>query len=311
MRRRTALMFLTPLAALSLIGAGCGGGTKSGETSGDTSASSTDPAAILGAVKADDQTKPAKVAMELGVTLDGQLDNPQVAAFLGNGPINIKMSGPYDPTAKSADIVFDIKAGKIALPGKLRMVDAKTAFIGLQDKWYAIPESSLKSSTSKVATDPGATLTALGNPADLLDNAKVVGGETIEGVATDHVSGDLNLDKLAAAMERMSKSTATAASQAESLAKLKEAVKSGTVDVWVGQDDKQVHRLKLDVDVTVPAASQKSSMGITGAKVALTVQSTPVSSVSVSAPSGALTMQQFQNDVLTVIMSNLGSTTAP
>lgn len=311
MRRRTALMFLTPLAALSLIGAGCGGGAKSSETSGDTSASSTDPAAILGAVKAEDQTKPAKVAMDLGVTLVGQIDNPQAAAILGNGPINVKLSGPYDPTAKSADMVFDLKAGKINLPGKLRMIDGKTAFVGLQDKWYSIPESSLQSSTSKVATDPGATLTALGNPADLLDNAKVVGGETIEGIATDHVSGDLNLDKLAAAMERMSKSTSTAASQAESVAKLKEAVKSGTVDVWVGQDDKQVHRMKLDLDVAIPTESQKTSMGVTGAKIVLTLQSTPVSSVSVSAPSGALTMQQFQNDLLTVIMSNLGSTTAP
>jgi hypothetical protein len=95
------------------------------------------------------------------------------------------------------------------------------------------------------------------------------------------------------------------------VAKLKEAVKSGTVDVWVGQEDKQVHRMKLDLDVAIPTESQKTSMGVTGAKIVLTLQSTPVSSVSVSAPSGALTMQQFQNDLLTVIMSNLGSTTAP
>lgn len=311
MRRRTSLMFLTPLAALSLIGAGCGGGTKSGETTGNTSASSNDPAAILGAVKSDDQTKPQKIAMEVGITLDGQINNPQAAAVLGNGPINLKLSGPVDPTAKSMDMAFDVRAGKIALPGNLRVLNETTAFVGLQDKWYAIPESSLKSSTTKVATDPAATLKSLGNPADLLDNATVVGAEDIEGIATDHVSGDLNIDKLAAAMQRLSKSTESAASQADAVAKLKEALKNGKVDVWVGQSDKLVHRLKFDMDVAVPAASQKTSMGITGAKVAFTVQSTPLSSVSVTAPSNPLTMQQFQNDLLTVIMSNMGSAPTP
>ena len=310
MRRRTTLMFLTPLAALSLIGAGCGGGTKSGESTGDTSASSNDPAAILGAVKPGDQAKPAKMSIDLGVTLAGQLTNPQVAAFLGSGPINLKLSGPVDPTAKSMDMVFDIKAGKIALPGKMRIIDGTTAFVGLQDKWYSIPESSLKSNTTQLATDPAETLAALGNPADLLDNETVVGGETIEGIATDHVAGDLNLDKLAEAMQRLSKSSPSA-TQAEDLAKLKEAVQNGKVDVWIGQEDKQVHRLKFDMDVTVPEESKDSAMGVTGAKVSFTVQSTPLSSVSVTAPTGALTMEQFQNDLLTVIMGNLGTTTTP
>ena len=96
-------MFLTPLAALSLIGAGCGGGTKSGESTGDTSASANDPSAILGAVKPGDQAKPAKMPIDLGVTLAGQLTNPQVPAFLGSGPFNLQLSGPFDPTCKPVD----------------------------------------------------------------------------------------------------------------------------------------------------------------------------------------------------------------
>ncbi len=309
MRRRTALMFLTPLAAVSLIGAGCGGG-KSSSTSVGSSASSNDPAAILGAVKPGDQTNPAKIGMDLSVTLAGQLTNPQAAAFLGDGPIKLSLSGPVDPKAKSMDLVFDVNAGKIALPGKLRILDGKTAFVGLQDKWYSVPSSSLQSSTTQAAADPAKTLEALGNPADLLDNAKVVGGETIEGIATDHVTGDMNIDKMVEALQRISNSTADPAKQASAVAQVKKALKSGKVDVWVGKDDKQVHRIKVDMDVAIPAEAQQQAMGVTGAQVAFTVQSTPLSSVSVTAPSGALSSQELQNALMGVILANMGSATS-
>ena len=120
-----------------------------------------------------------------------------------------------------------------------------------------------RSTTTQLATDPAETLAALGNPADLLDNETVVGGETIEGIATDHVAGDLNLDKLAEAMQRLSKSSPSA-TQAEDLAKLKEAVQNGKVDVWIGQEDKQVHRCLL---YTSDAADERSSVDLGGRRI--------------------------------------------
>jgi hypothetical protein len=310
-RRRTALKVLTPLVALSLIGAGCGGGDDKSTGSGSTGASSSDPAAILGAIKATDQAKPAKISLDMGMTLNGQITNPQVAAIVGTGPISVKMSGPSDPSTNTYDITFDVKAGKIALPGQIRVIDGTKAFLGLQGKWYTAPTSMLSGTTGQVATDPAKTLEALGNPAELLENATVVGGETIEGIDTDHVAGDINVAGMIAAFQRISESQGSSADapSAEDIAQLKEALKSGKVDLWIGKETKQLHRMKLDVDVAFPAELQQQAMGVTGAKVALSVQSTPVDSVSVEAPSNPLPESQLQTDLLTILMGSLGSGT--
>lgn len=312
MRRRSSLIFVLPLAALSLIGAGCGGGgSKSESTTGGSTASSSDPAAILGSVQAADQTEPTKIAMTLGIQLDGAINNPQVAAIVGNGPITISLSGPVDPTAKSADLTFDVKAGKIALPGKARIINGTEGYVGLADKWYELPAGSLTSGSgpSAAAADPAKTLEALGNPADLVQNAKVVGGEVIEGIDTDHISGEINVEGVAQALSRIAKSQDSSSGSVDqaSIDKLKEALKSGTVDVWVGKADKQVHRLKFDLGIAIPPDAQSTAMGVTGAQINFTVQSTPVGSVSVSAPSGALPSDRLQQDLVTVVLSNLGS----
>lgn len=311
MRRRTALKILTPLVALSLIGAGCGGSDDKSSGSNTTSASSSDAAAILGAVKPGDQTRPAKVSVDMGMTLNGQINNPQVAAIVGNGPISVKMSGPTDPSTNSYNVSFDVKAGKIALPGEIRVIEGKAAYLGLQGKWYTAPSSLLSGTTGQVATDPTKTLEALGNPADLLEDAQVVGGETIEGIDTDHITGDIDIDGMIAALQRVSSAqgSSTSAPSADDVAKLKEALKSGKVEVWVGKETKQVHRMKLDLDVAFPAETQQQTMGVSGAKVALTVQSTPVDSVNVEAPDNPLPETQLQTDLLTILMGSLGSGT--
>lgn len=319
MRRRAALMILAPVAALSLIGAGCGGGgnktstTDTGGGSGGGTPSSTDAAAILGAIKAGDQTKPTKLAMELAVTLNGTISNPQVAAILDGSPITLKLSGAADPTGTKADMTFDVKAGKIALPGKLRLVDAKTGFIGLGDKWYELPIDSL-GSTAQTATDPSKTLAAIGNPADLLTNPTVVGAENIDGVETDHVSGAVSPEGLVKALAKVSASQGgnapSEAEVAEAVTKLNDVVKSGKIDLWVGKDDKQIHRAKIDADVVMPA-DQKASTGLDGLKAVLTIQSTPTSGVTVEAPAGALPSSQLQTDLGTIILQNLGGSPTP
>lgn len=316
-RRRTALL-ATPLVALSLIAAGCGGGgddnpTSTGGGGGGSAPSSTDAAAILGSIKAGDQTNPAKIGMEMGVTLNGQLSNPQAAAILGNGPISLKLAGPVDPTAKKMDLTFDIKAGKIALPGKLRLLGETTGYVGLQDKWYELPAGALESNGA--TADPQKAFEALGNPADLLSNATVVGGENIDGIDTDHISGDINVEGVVNAVAKASASQGDAPSDAEKaevVAKAKEILKSGKADVWVGKDDKQVHRLTISADVVMPA-EQKAQLGVDGAKITFTVQSTPTGAVTVEAPAGALPSSQLQSDLGAIVLSSLGAgtTTTP
>lgn len=319
MRRRIAL-FAAPLAALSLIAAGCGGGgdktttggggdTGTTETTGtDTSSSGGgDAAAILNGIEVANQTDPAKIGLKLNVDLKGQISNPQVAAILDGGPISLDLSGPFDPTKKSGDLTFAVKAGKINLNGGLRVIDGTKGFVQLSDKWYELPADSLKTSTD--TADPKKVFEAIGDPAKLFKDPQYVGEEDIDGLKTDHVSGDVDQAALVAAIGNVAKSQGESVTQTDldqAAQKLGQYLKSAKADVWVGKDDKQIHKLQLVADAVLPADA-KAQSGLDGATVDLTVQSIPTDSPTVEAPSGALPSSQLQSDLTTIILQSLGS----
>ncbi len=138
MRLRHALL-ITPVAVLALIGAGCGGGGS--KTAASTTAAASgggDAATILNGIKPVSQQGPQKIALNVAVTLNGQLKDPTAAALLGSGLISIDLSGPVDVSGKAADLTFGLKAGKLNLAGGLRVAGDK-GFLQLNGKWYALP----------------------------------------------------------------------------------------------------------------------------------------------------------------------------
>ncbi len=77
---------------------------------------------------------------------------------------------------------------------------------------------------------------------------------------------------------------------------LQKYVKSASADLWVGQDDKQIHRFATTIDGVTDAAT-KSSSGIEGFKLVIDVSATPTSTPSVSAPSNPAPIAQLQQDL--------------
>lgn len=316
MRPRFALMLITPLLAAGLIGAGCGGGSK--QTSTAAPPSSSDAAAILAAVQIGDQTGPTKVGVELAVTLDGTISDPSAAALLGTGPITVSLNGPVDPTKQSADFTFNVKAGKINFPGQLRSVSATERYLGFGGKWYKLDANSLDLSSlpggdSLQTADPSSGIEALGNPADLLSGAKVVGSEDIDGIATDHVTGTLDPEGITTVLARVAaaQGSSSATVDEDAINQIKQVLKTGTIDLWIGQDDKQVHRFAVDLDLAIPEDARSEALGLTGMRIVLSLQQTPSGPVSVSAPSGALGTEEFQRDLGVFILSNLGNSQTP
>ncbi len=315
MRRRIAL-FAAPLAALSLIAAGCGGGGDNTSTSGGngttggtdtTSSGGGDAATVLSGIKAPDNTKPAKMALKLSVDLKGNITNQQVASILDGGPITVSLEGPVDPGKKSGDLSFDLKAGKIALNGGVRMIDGSKGFVQLNDKWYELPADSLK--TSSDATDANKVMEAIGDPAKLLKDPEYKGEEDIDGIKTEHVSGEVDNAGLVEAIGNVAKSQGETVDQKqadEATQKLGEYLKDAKVDLWVGKDDKQIHKIQLVGDVVLPADAKQQAGGLDGAGFDLTVQSTPTDSPSVETPSGALPSSQLQTDLGTILLQSLG-----
>lgn len=311
MRRRTAL-FVAPIAAIALIGAGCGGGDSTTGTTGNQTGSSggDDPVAILNNIKIPDtQTQPTKIVFKVNADLKGQISEPQVAAILGDGPISIDLSGPVDPSKQSGELAFDLKAGKLAFKGNLRVLEGNKSFIQINDKWYELPAST----TNSAPTNPedlqkiSDALKSV-NTAELLKDPKLEGSEDIEGHATHHISGDVDTAGLVKAAAEIAKSQGegpSASEIAEAEQKLGEYVKNAKVDVWVGKDDQEIKRLQIKGDFTTDA-SMKSQSGLDGAAIDILVQATPTDAPDVEAPSGALSAQQFQQDLGTILLQSLG-----
>jgi hypothetical protein len=77
---------------------------------------------------------------------------------------------------------------------------------------------------------------------------------------------------------------------------LQKYVTSAAAELWVGQDDKQIHRFQTTIDGVMDAAT-KSSSGIEGFKITIDVSATPTSTPTVSAPSSAAPIAQLQQDL--------------
>lgn len=313
--RRRHTFVLVPLALLGLVGAGCGGGDAPADKSPTPAASSGDAKTILSSIKPITQQGPQKIGVKIGVTLKGTLKEPMLAAFLGDGAISVDLAGPIDPAAKAADLTFGVKAGKVNLAGGLRLVGDK-AFLKLKDKWYALPADALTGTTSGAENiDPTKILAALGDPSELIDNVVVVGTEDIEGIATDHITGDLDVAALVKAIARVAQSLGPGATGpidakeiAKATAQIEKSVTNAQVALWIGRDDKQVHRFKIDLSAALDAKTKESS-GLDGLDVTATLTSTPADSPDVEAPAGAGTVEELQTDILPILLGGLGGVT--
>ena len=308
MSRRSALALLL-VAGLSLTVAACGSsGSSSTSTGSAAGATSSDAQAVLSSIRTNiaDQG-PQKISLELTATVSGSPKDPTLGLFLTK-PISLKLDGTADTKAKKSDLAFQLSAGPIKVDGGLRQV-GDASFLQVNGKWYSLPAGSLSSSsgtstTGTTSVDPQAILKAFGDPKALLTNAKLEGSEDVGGVKSDHVSGSIDLAALVKGISAAAGSSGTTTSAspvspaqvAQGVQSLQRYVKSATADLWVGQDDKQIHRFATTIDGVTDAAT-KSSSGIEGFKITLDVSATPTSTPSVSAPSNPAPVSELQQDL--------------
>jgi hypothetical protein len=310
------------LVALALTVAACGGSSNSADSSSSTDTSapasgSGDAAGILSAIDTTASTGPQKLKLDVTVDIKGTPANQQLALFTKQ-PIHLGLSGVIDSTGKSADVNVSVTLGKSPLEAEIRTGGGKS-WIQIDGKWYDLPANVLSSATGTslpagVSTsnlDAGKILAAIGDPAKLLDNASV-SSDTVEGIDSDKVSGDVNIEGVAAAAANLSKSlgdsTATAPSQAEidkTVTQLKKIVNKAHVDLWVGKSDHKVHRVAFTVDATMDEATKKSS-GIDAATIDFDVTTADASAPDISAPSSVGTPAEFQAAVVGLLGKVMG-----
>jgi hypothetical protein len=288
------------VAGLAVTGAACGGGGSSADSSTSTPSAggAGDAQAILASIRTNvGDLGPQKISVKFSATISGSPKDPTLGAFLTK-PITLTLDGPVDSKGKKADLTFEVAAGPIKVDGGFRQVGADS-FVEVNGKWYSVPAGALSGTTGA-----SGILGAFGDPTKLITNATLVGTEDVDGIKSDHVQGDVDLAALVQGIAAVAKSSGSSASAspvspaqiASSVTSLQQYVKSATADLWVGQDDKQLHRFATTIDGKTDAGTQASS-GIDGFKITLDVSATPTSSPSVSAPSSPAPISQLTQDL--------------
>jgi hypothetical protein len=232
-------------------------------------------------------------------------------------PVTFKVDGVSDNSSKKIDATFTLSAGALNIPGALRS-DGKTTWLQLAGKWYTLPStptaasSSGTTGSSGLKIDTSALIRDFGRPSALVQSAHVVGTESVGGVNSDHVQGQVDVATLMAGLTKaLGSSTAKSATpvptaQLQSgVAQVRKYVKQTTVDLWVGQSDKQIHRLEAKIVGAVSKSTQASS-GINGFTLDFGVTSVPTTAPSITAPPNPAPYSQLQQ-ALGGLIGGLGS----
>ncbi len=291
--------------AIALVAAGCGGSDKKSETSAPAGSGS---AAVGGSADGgllaglQQSTGPSKLDLALSVKIDGVPAAAGAAGALLTQPINLKVTGVTDSAAKSSDVNFALDLGALALNAKL-LSDGKTQWIQYDDQWYVLDTKALAGAasgatggtTTAPSVDPGKIRSALSDPSKYFKDAKKVGDEKVGGIETEHIQGTLDVAAALAGVKQLSGSTSEGVSPANAK-QITDAFNDPKVDVWIGKDDRVVHRLtfKLDGDFTNVADAQ----GLKGLTVDLDATMLPADSPKITPPANAKSSQELMTAVL-------------
>ena len=221
------------------------------------------------------------------VDIEAQLEVDGVAGL--EEPLRIRANGPYVRAERrlpeiDLDVAIEAQgAGQAIQTGVLSTGDR--VFLEFGGTAYEQPRAQVAQTNRQLARGAGGdggSFADLGLDASrwVLD-AEIDGEEEIDGVATDHVTGTLDV---AAALRdinklvRRSAGTLRAAGQRArplrpaEIERVANAVTDPTFDVYVGKEDGIVRRISLRIDVDVPKEQRADLDGLTGAAIRLSAQ---------------------------------------
>ncbi|MBV8955468.1 MAG: hypothetical protein JO179_15125, partial [Solirubrobacterales bacterium] len=167
----------------------------------------------------------------------------------------------------------------------------KSGYVSFAGASYQLPAATfqrLESSFSQITASSGSggssgSLSQLGiDPMRWLVNPAVVGDESVAGAQTTHIRAGVNVSALLADLNTvLRKAGSIAGTGAGKLPgqispttrqKIAGEVKSPSVDVWTGRDDKMLR--KLSVSLTLPVSGQVATLigGAASARIAMNLQ---------------------------------------
>lgn len=315
---RRPLILIT--CALALVAAGCGGSDKKSDSSApaaaSTAAGGVDAAtggSPFGELK--QLEGPSKLDLALNVKLDGVPASAGAAGAFLSQPISLKVNGVTDSDSNASDVDLALDLGALALNAKL-LSDGSKSWLKYDDNWYLLDTSALAGAaggvtggtTTAPSVDTGKIKAALGDPSSFFKDSKKVGDEKVGDIDAEHWTGTLDVAKALDATKQLSGDSGSEI-KPEDAAKITEAFKDPTVDVWIGKDDRVVHRVafKLNGDLSNVAEAD----GLKGLSVDLDATMLPADKPDITPPADAKSSQELLMAVLGGFGPALGAGALP
>lgn len=259
MNRFRAQLTLAFALAAALTIAACGGG------GGDE-----DPKAVLDATFSNEATISSGVLdFSLDFSAEGGANAGSFEAGF-NGPFQGGGDGAVPSFDLDAELKFDSEVQDFS--GSAGLISTgDSAFLSFQGTDYEVPtdlfgqfkasfeQAQAQAQGNQQQADPGNFLASLGiNPADWLTDLSNEGNEDVEGTETIHISGQADVPKLVADVQKIVEQAPQAADQVTpeqlgQLGQLDNIVSSAEFDVYSGADDDILRKLEAKVALDLPA----------------------------------------------------------
>jgi hypothetical protein len=232
---------------------------------------------------------------KLSLDASAKLDVSGAAGQQLNGPVTLKVSGPFQSRGdiELPELDLDLSVGGAGQKFSAGAVSTGAkGYISYQGKDYAVPDKIFqqykksfaqqqKQGKSKSRLDLG----ALGiDPQKWLTNPKNEGVEKVAGTDTIHVSAGVNVgallddindllkrsDQLGLSQQQKQQLPSNLSSSTRK--QIQNSVKKATVDIFTGKDDKTLRRLELAVSFDVPQNLRSQVQGLNAGDVTLKLE---------------------------------------
>ena len=310
MTRPLRLFLLCLLAALALVVAACGGGTKEASSSTDVNTLLADT------FKGGKKVKSGK--LKLALRIDAK--NTQGLS----GPVTLSVAGPFQSEGKQKlpkfkiDFAFDgagqsIKAGLTSTGTK--------GFVSFQGSDYAVTDQVFKQfkagyeQAQKKGNTKNQSLSSLGlDPRQWLTNAKNEGDAKVGNDDVIKITGGVDVNKLLDDVNQaLSKARSLGVQGTQSLPtqltaaqrkQVTDAVKNPKVEIYTGKDDKILRRMVVSLGIVAPKSSS-SPNGSASFKLDFSISDLNQDQ-TISAPSGAKPFDQLTSKLGGLGLGGLG-----
>jgi hypothetical protein len=271
MKIRPRLLLLALVAVLTaLVVAGCGGGDSASSASEDTSVDELLDKTFSGEKKVDSGK------LDLALKLDVQGGSSQV-----QGPISLRLSGPFQTQGKGKLPQFDIDAAFEGAGQSLKAGVTSTgdkAFVNFQGTDYEVSDQVFQQFKAgyEQAQKQGAdkdnqqSLATLGiDPRRWLTDAKNAGEAKVGDTDTIKITGGVDVEKLLDDVNTaLEKARNLGVEGSDSLPEkltdkqkqeAADAIKDLSVEIYTGKDDTTLRRMLVNMGVEADEGGQKTS----------------------------------------------------